>query len=186
MSALSYLLRVNDDERIITEAIQGPVVVQRLMRNHDVMLGDCYIAHPSSKVFQFLMLVHGLFPSAPIMSWVCDDETITALSLTIVRHQKHLYINCLNANLETLLDVQRTNQCICFSNLICCSIGTLLPTLFEKRHSMSGLHQSGLHQTNAHAFEYALKSLIEMVTVFPSHFLISQESTTWKELTRKT
>ena len=67
MSDLSYLLRVNDDERIVTEAIQGPVVFQGLIRNHDVMLGDCYRAHPSNKVFQFRMLSVGLFTSTPVL-----------------------------------------------------------------------------------------------------------------------
>ena len=66
VSVMSYLLRVNVDERVVTEAIHRPVVVQGLMGNHDVMLGDYCIAHPSNKVFQFLMLVVGLFHSTPI------------------------------------------------------------------------------------------------------------------------
>ena len=65
---VSYVVPVASaqDEKIVTEAILFPVVDHGLMRNHDVMLGDCCIAHPSNKAFQFVMLVVGLFPSTPI------------------------------------------------------------------------------------------------------------------------
>ena len=116
------------------------------------------------------------------MSWVCDDETIKALSLTIDnKHQKNLHINCLNINLETLLDVPIINQCICIIDLIGCCIESLLPSLFEKRVRIP----TGLI-TNANGFEYSLECLREMVSVFPCHSLIAQESMAWKELTRKT
>ena len=117
------------------------------------------------------------------MSWVCDDETIKALSLTIDnKHQKHLHINCLSANLEMLLDVQIINQCICFIDLIGCGIGTLLPSLIKKLY----IRITPGWITYANVLEYALECLRKMVSIFPCHSLIAQESMAWKELTRKT
>jgi len=73
--------------------------------------------------------------------WVISFYTIDSDNRWNTKRSRRLHTNCLNANLVTLLDVQITNQCISFIGLIWCSIGTLLPTLIEKRHSMSGLHQ---------------------------------------------